>query len=120
MTSISRLSSSVWGMGWSASMEISCLVQRSPCALASIVGMPIASWGVLTITFVAPASAAAALPQPITPKALASSCGNPPIHWCKTVVTLTPESPAFSRYSAARMGSVRMAATSCVRLPNWP
>ena len=71
-------------------MEITCLVQRSPWALASMVGTPMASWGVFTMILVAWDSAAAALPQLMTPKALASSWGNPPIHWCSTVVTSTP------------------------------
>ena len=65
---------------WSANREIACLVQRRPCAFASIVGTPIASCGVFTITFVAFASAATELPHEITPNAFASSCGNPPIH----------------------------------------
>ena len=45
--------------------------------------------GVLTITLVALASAAVADPQLITPNALASSSGKPPIHWWKTVVRCT-------------------------------
>ena len=74
---------------WSASMFTTCLVQRRPAALASMVGMPTASWGVLTMTLVALARPAMALPMEITPKALASSAGKPPIHWCSTVVTTT-------------------------------
>ena len=35
------------------------------------------------------ASAAVILPEEITPNALASSAGKPPIHWCRTVVTFT-------------------------------
>lgn len=50
-----------------------------------MVGMPLASCGVLTITLVAPESAAIALPQPITAKAIDSFSGKPPIHWWKTV-----------------------------------
>ena len=54
-----------------------------------MVGMPTASWGVLTMTLVALAKAAMRLPVEMTPKALASSAGKPPIHWWSTVVTAT-------------------------------
>ena len=74
---------------WSPSMLMICLVQRRPCALASLVGTPMASCGVLTMTLVALDRAAMVLPQEITEKAWASSCGKPPIHWCSTVVTST-------------------------------
>ena len=70
-------------------MLTTCRVQRSPCAFASIVGMPMASCGLLTMTFVALESAAISAPVEMTPNAFASSAGKPPIHWCSTVVTTT-------------------------------
>ena len=42
--------------------------------------------------------AAAAEPQEITPYALDSSCGKPPIHWWNTVVTRTSLNPYLARY----------------------
>jgi methylaspartate mutase epsilon subunit len=53
-------------------------------------------------------------------KALASSWGNPPIHWCNTVVTFTSPWPCTRRYSSVRDCRVCMAATSCNRLPHCP
>ena len=97
MISLSSNTAGTVRKSWSRSMEVTCFVARSPAALASFVGTPIASCGVLTITFVALANAAAAAPHEITPKALASSCGNPPIHWWKTVVTRTSWKPYLSR-----------------------
>ena len=60
---------------------MTCFVAFSPWALASLVGMPIASCGVLTMILSAPARQATTVPQQITAKAFDSSSGNPPIHW---------------------------------------
>ncbi len=61
-------------------------VDFRPAALASLVGMPMASCGVLTMIFSALAMAATTEPRLMTAKALASSSGKPPIHWWKTMV----------------------------------
>ncbi len=71
---------------WSAIMLRTWRVALSPAALASLVGMPMASWGDLTMVFSTRPAAATKAPVAMTEKALASSSGKPPIHWWKTRV----------------------------------
>ncbi|OQA05836.1 MAG: hypothetical protein BWY66_02214 [bacterium ADurb.Bin374] len=90
-TSFLMISISSWRRGlitarWSASMFTTWRVAFNPAALASFVGMPRASCGVFTMTFVAPDRAATVEPQQMTENAFDSSSGKPPIHWWKTVV----------------------------------
>ena len=105
---------------WSFNIYKTCFVQRRPCAFASLVGTPIASWGVFTITFVAFESDANTLPKAITPKALASSWGKLPIHWCKTVVIITSSYPFFIKYSLVNSSKDFIAAISWTIFPHWP
>ena len=79
--SISAVTSASTGSLRRRMMSMAFLVARAPAALASMVGMPMASWVVLVMTWVAPPSTAMMAPATMTPYASASLCGKACIHW---------------------------------------